>query len=157
MLLNDVGTDTFWTHFCSRCPKCVQRSVQTKLFGHLLAKSVQFMSKMCPTELLVSKKCPYFKLIWTYFGHFVPKSVQSKTLVSIICPKSWTHYGHLKLNLHSKKMCPKIKNMSKLVSKMCPNYGHILDTFIIQLQFSSGTTILKEYFSTLHIGYMAIG
>ena len=106
VLLNDVGMDTFWTHSCSKCPKCVQGSVQTKLFGHILAQSVQFMSKMCPTELLVSKLQVYLDIFWTLCANICP-------IQKLWCPKCVQKVGHI----------IDIKRTKSSLPKMCPNLG----------------------------------
>ena len=111
VLLNDVGMDTFWTHSCSKCPKCVQGSVQTKLFGHILAQSVQFMSKMCPTELLVSKLQVYLDIFWTLCANICP-------IQKLWCPKCVQKVGHI----------IDIKRTKSSLPKMCPNLGYILNT-----------------------------
>ena len=71
-LVNDVGTDTFWTQ---KCPKCVQRVEKcpkhVQNVSNICPKYVQLynVSKTCPRSVQSGMKCPkLLDIFWTSSG-----------------------------------------------------------------------------------------
>ena len=122
------------------CPKYVQNVSITPMCPN----HVQMVSKICPICVQVSLLCPNCVqtqvIFWTLFRHFLdhrnlpekcPKCVQK---VPKMCPKVWTHFGHLLDTSYAKIIGTTIDmeclEMSKDWTYFGHIFGHILDIFL---------------------------
>ena len=102
VLVNNVSTDIFWTHIQFKCPKCVQKVSKPPISVQKVSKHTYLCPKCIQTQAVrldifeyvskvhisVQNVSKHLDMFWTLMEIIHPK-------VALMCPKVWTHYGHV--------------------------------------------------------------
>ena len=107
VLLHNLGTDTFWTLFGTKCPKICLNTAQNVTKCKMCLNYVQ-ATYWCP-------KCIQTLDIFLKIPCWHAESVQTLTNVSKMCLKVCTCFGHWNANFPDKECFPKtVQTKNKL-------------------------------------------